>query len=42
LFDDFDMGITHVIRGERPLKNDVPQLAIIRRWAAEPVYAHVP
>lgn len=41
--DDYDMGITHVIRGDDHLNNAFRQLALIRAlgWK-EPVYAHVP
>jgi len=41
--DDFDMGVTHVIRGDDHLNNAFRQLAIIRAMAwPEPAYAHVP
>lgn len=41
--DDYDMGITHIIRGDDHLNNAFRQLALIRAlgWQ-EPVYAHVP
>lgn len=41
--DDYDMGITHVIRGDDHLNNAFRQLALIRamEWR-EPIYAHVP
>lgn len=41
--DDYDMGVTHVIRGDDHLNNAFRQLAMIRAldWP-EPVYAHVP
>ncbi len=41
--DDYDMGVTHVIRGDDHLNNAFRQLALIRAlgWP-EPVYAHVP
>ena len=41
--DDFDMGVTHIIRGDDHLNNAFRQLAIIRAmdWPV-PVYAHVP
>jgi glutamyl-tRNA synthetase len=41
--DDFDMGVTHVIRGDDHLNNDFRQLAIIKAmgWPT-PTYAHVP
>ncbi len=41
--DDFDMGITHVIRGADHLNNAARQLQIIAAMGwPEPVYAHVP
>src|SRR5690242_5457756 len=41
--DDYDMGVTHVIRGDDHLNNAFRQLAIIRAMGwPEPVYAHVP
>lgn len=41
--DDYDMGITHVIRGDDHLNNAFRQLALIRAMGwKEPVYAHVP
>jgi glutamyl-tRNA synthetase len=41
--DDFDMGVTHVIRGDDHLNNAFRQLALIRamNWP-EPAYAHIP
>jgi glutamyl-tRNA synthetase len=41
--DDYDMGVTHVIRGDDHLNNAFRQLAIIRAmdWPV-PIYAHVP
>ena len=41
--DDFDMGITHIIRGDDHLNNAARQLQLIRAlgWP-EPVYGHVP
>ncbi|HEX9159409.1 MAG TPA: glutamate--tRNA ligase [Rhizomicrobium sp.] len=41
--DDFDMGVTHVIRGDDHLNNAARQLQIIEamRWP-RPVYGHVP
>ena len=41
--DDFDMGVTHVIRGDDHLNNAFRQLAIIKAmgWPV-PTYAHVP
>jgi glutamyl-tRNA synthetase len=41
--DDFDMGVTHVIRGDDHLNNAFRQLVIIRAMGwPEPVYGHVP
>ena len=41
--DDFDMGVTHVVRGDDHLNNAARQLQIIRALSwPEPVYAHVP
>ena len=41
--DDYDMGITHVIRGDDHLNNAFRQLALIRAMGwQEPIYAHVP
>ena len=41
--DDYDMGITHVIRGDDHLNNAFRQLAMIRAMGwQEPIYAHVP
>jgi glutamyl-tRNA synthetase len=41
--DDFDMGVTHVIRGDDHLNNAFRQLALIRamQWP-DPIYAHIP
>lgn len=41
--DDFDMGITHIIRGDDHLNNAARQLQLIRamNWP-EPNYAHIP
>jgi glutamyl-tRNA synthetase len=41
--DDYDMGVTHVIRGDDHLNNAFRQLQLIRAlgWP-EPVYAHIP
>jgi glutamyl-tRNA synthetase len=41
--DDYDMGITHIIRGDDHLNNAARQLQIIQAlgWP-EPVYAHLP
>lgn len=41
--DDYDMGITHVIRGDDHLANTPRQLQIIQAMSwPEPVYGHVP
>ncbi|MDE2341095.1 MAG: glutamate--tRNA ligase, partial [Alphaproteobacteria bacterium] len=41
--DDYDMGITHIIRGDDHLNNAFRQLALIKAMGwPEPVYAHVP
>ncbi len=41
--DDWDMGITHVIRGDDHLNNTPRQIQILQALGAElPVYAHVP
>jgi glutamyl-tRNA synthetase len=41
--DDYDMGVTHVIRGDDHLNNAFRQLQIIRAMGwPEPVYAHIP
>jgi glutamyl-tRNA synthetase len=41
--DDYDMGITHVIRGDDHLNNAFRQLSIYRAMGWEPpVYAHIP
>ncbi|HEY0628980.1 MAG TPA: glutamate--tRNA ligase [Sphingomicrobium sp.] len=41
--DDYDMGVTHVIRGDDHLNNAFRQLAIIKAMGwPEPKYAHVP
>jgi glutamyl-tRNA synthetase len=41
--DDYDMGITHIIRGDDHLNNAARQLQVIQAlgWP-EPVYAHLP
>lgn len=40
--DDWDMGITHVIRGDDHLNNTPRQMNILRALGAEPpVYAHI-
>nr|TFG53333.1 MAG: glutamate--tRNA ligase [Hyphomicrobiales bacterium] len=41
--DDFDMGVTHIVRGDDHLNNAARQLQIIHamNWP-EPIYAHVP
>ena len=41
--DDYDMGITHIIRGDDHLNNAARQLQIIKAMGwPEPVYAHLP
>jgi glutamyl-tRNA synthetase len=41
--DDYDMGITHVIRGDDHLNNTPRQINILAALGAElPLYAHVP
>ncbi len=41
--DDFDMNVSHVIRGDDHLNNAFRQLQIIRAMGwPEPVYAHIP
>ena len=41
--DDFDMGITHVIRGDDHINNTPRQINILKALGAEPpLYAHVP
>jgi len=41
--DDYDMGVTHVIRGDDHLNNAFRQLQIIHAMGwPEPTYAHVP
>ena len=41
--DDYDMGITHIIRGDDHLNNAARQLQIIRAMGwPEPVYGHLP
>lgn len=41
--DDFDMGITHVLRGDDHLNNAFRQLCIIRAMGwPEPIYGHIP
>lgn len=41
--DDYDMGITHVIRGDDHLNNTPRQINILNALGAEaPLYAHVP
>ena len=42
-FDDIDMGVTHVIRGEDLLSSTPRQLALYAALAAErPTYCHLP
>lgn len=41
--DDFDMGVTHVVRGEDHISNTPRQILIQRAIGApEPIYAHLP
>ncbi len=41
--DDWDMGITHVIRGDDHLNNTPRQINLLQALGAElPIYAHVP
>ncbi len=41
--DDYDMGVTHVVRGDDHLNNAFRQLAIIKAMGwPEPTYAHIP
>jgi glutamyl-tRNA synthetase len=41
--DDYDMGVTHVIRGDDHLNNAFRQLPIVRAMGwPEPTYAHIP
>ncbi|GAB4224487.1 MAG: glutamate--tRNA ligase [Gammaproteobacteria bacterium] len=41
--DDWDMGITHVIRGDDHINNTPRQINILQALGAElPIYAHVP
>ena len=43
VIDDFDMGITHVIRGDDHLNNTPRQINMISALGADvPVYAHLP
>lgn len=43
IVDDFDMGITHVIRGDDHLNNTPKQMNMLNALGAElPVYAHLP
>jgi glutamyl-tRNA synthetase len=43
IIDDFDMGITHVIRGDDHLNNTPKQMNMLEALGAElPVYAHLP
>lgn len=43
IVDDFDMEITHVIRGDDHLNNTPRQMNLLRALGAEPpVYAHLP
>ncbi len=41
--DDWDMGVTHVIRGDDHLNNTPRQINLLKALGAElPIYAHVP
>jgi len=41
--DDFEMGITHVIRGEDHLSNTAKHIALFRAFGVEPpAFAHIP
>lgn len=41
--DDYDMGVTHVIRGDDHLNNAFRQLVLVQAMGwPEPIYAHVP
>ncbi|GEQ96828.1 glutamate--tRNA ligase [Iodidimonas gelatinilytica] len=41
--DDFDMGVTHVIRGDDHLTNAFRQVQLVRAMGWEPpIYAHIP
>jgi glutamyl-tRNA synthetase len=41
--DDYDMGVTHIIRGDDHLNNAARQLQIIEALSwPEPIYAHLP
>jgi glutamyl-tRNA synthetase len=43
IIDDFDMGITHVIRGDDHLNNTPRQMNMLAAMGAEPpTYAHLP
>src|SRR5210317_1777513 len=43
IIDDFDMGITHVIRGDDHLNNTPRQMNMLNALGAEaPIYAHLP
>lgn len=43
IIDDFDMGITHVIRGDDHLNNTPKQMNMLEALGADiPVYAHLP
>jgi len=43
IVDDYDMGITHVIRGDDHLNNTPKQMNMLEALSAEvPVYAHLP
>ncbi len=41
--DDFEMGVTHVVRGEEHLSNTPRQILILEALgASRPIYAHIP
>ena len=43
VIDDFEMGVTHVIRGEDHLSNTAKHIALFRALGVEPPrYAHIP
>jgi glutamyl-tRNA synthetase len=43
VIDDFEMGVTHVVRGEEHLSNTPRQILMLEALgAARPIYAHLP
>ena len=42
MVDDFEMGITHVIRGEDHISNTPRQILMSRSGRSRPQYAHIP